>query len=399
MIAAVGALLQLAGVLLLAAFLLLVRRYADVRGYFGPWSWGWAAYAIALVAIVLRYFVAPGFPAPIQPFVEWVCDALYLPAKIALFVALAVGAARFAGRSWRLGPTVIAGTVYATLARALAPDLNTIMRWQAPVAVAASATAAWHLLAAPRRRRTVGSVVTGGTCVGLAMLWSLYFYVFQFGERAPGALALVMQYNSFLDLLVSMLLGFGMVVLVLEDAKRRADTAHAELTRAHEALRRSAVHDPLTGALNRAAFHDLAASGASQDGGAVVLVDLDNLKSVNDALGHAAGDRLLVHFASTLLVGLPIGMRVYRWGGDEFVVVAPGARADDAEHAVTALVTGAARIELAGERVALAASVGAAEYRGASELQRAIAHADASMYAEKMRRKGTPAFGVGAIVG
>jgi diguanylate cyclase (GGDEF)-like protein len=391
MLAAIGALVQLAGVLLLAVLLLALRRYADVRGYFGPWTSGWAVYAIALLAVVLRYIVAPRLTSTPEPLANALCDAVYVGGKLLFYVTLWAGAARYAGRPGRVGRLAVAALGYAAIAFAFTEDLNGIIVWQAPLAAGASLAAAVLLIGAPKRRPTVGSLVTGTSCSILAGLWSLYGVGFLPSVRALQLPFFVFlgKYNSFIDLLVAVTLGFGMVVLVLEDAKHAADDAHAELTAAHEALRRSSVQDVLTGALTRRAFHDSAVRAALASG-AVVLVDLDNLKVVNDAHGHTAGDRLLAHFAATLLRGVPPDAQVYRWGGDEFVVVMPGATPDRAELTVAGLLDAAEPLDIDGERVRLAASLGVARYTSGTDIERAVDTADASMYADKLRRKGTP---------
>jgi diguanylate cyclase (GGDEF)-like protein/PAS domain S-box-containing protein len=100
-------------------------------------------------------------------------------------------------------------------------------------------------------------------------------------------------------------------------------------------LTHDALHDPLTGLLNRAGLRehvDLAwtdrTSGAPV---AVLFGDLDGFKGVNDALGHDAGDEVLVHVAERLRTAVRAGDVVARWGGDEFVVLCPTvASIDDA---------------------------------------------------------------------
>jgi diguanylate cyclase (GGDEF)-like protein/PAS domain S-box-containing protein len=99
--------------------------------------------------------------------------------------------------------------------------------------------------------------------------------------------------------------------------------AEAELERRAEVIRYQAVHDPLTSLPNRALFQDrlvqaLAGPGAQV---AVVLLDIDNFKLVNDSLGHSAGDELLMKIAPRLQTALRPGDTIARLGGDEFVVL------------------------------------------------------------------------------
>jgi diguanylate cyclase (GGDEF)-like protein len=95
-----------------------------------------------------------------------------------------------------------------------------------------------------------------------------------------------------------------------------------------EQLRRLAEHDALTGLANRARFHadflDLSAGCDTLAAvGALVLFDLNNLKTVNDRLGHAAGDRYISSFGERLTAAFPQALLVTRIGGDEFAVLLP----------------------------------------------------------------------------
>ena len=91
-------------------------------------------------------------------------------------------------------------------------------------------------------------------------------------------------------------------------------------------LRRQTLHDSLTGLPNRTLFLDRVEQAiklAKQDEGslAVLLLDLDDFKEVNDSLGHAAGDALLIAVAARLTTAMPFGLTVARLGGDEFAVL------------------------------------------------------------------------------
>ncbi|MGH2902057.1 MAG: putative bifunctional diguanylate cyclase/phosphodiesterase [Solirubrobacteraceae bacterium] len=99
--------------------------------------------------------------------------------------------------------------------------------------------------------------------------------------------------------------------------------AEAELERRAELIRYQAVHDPLTSLPNRALFQDRLVQALARPGAqiAVVLLDIDNFKLVNDSLGHSAGDELLMEIAPRLQTALRPGDTIARLGGDEFVVL------------------------------------------------------------------------------
>lgn len=100
-------------------------------------------------------------------------------------------------------------------------------------------------------------------------------------------------------------------------------------------LIRAAQVDSLTGLPNRAVFHDrLRQAIRSKQGGVVAIADLDGFKSVNDALGHQAGDRTLAILAARLVSVFSESATVARFGGDEFAILLPGASSHQGREAL-----------------------------------------------------------------
>jgi len=165
-------------------------------------------------------------------------------------------------------------------------------------------------------------------------------------------------------------------------------------------LQHLADHDSLTGLFNRRRFDEeliRALAGAKRYGerGAVLMLDLDGFKDVNDRLGHAAGDRVLVEVARRLQASVRTGDTVARLGGDEFVVVCENADAEVAAE-VAARVTSALRIAVpAGtDTLIVTASVGFAVRSGAApgaNLDELLERADRAMYRAKGGGRGGPA--------
>ena len=163
-------------------------------------------------------------------------------------------------------------------------------------------------------------------------------------------------------------------------------------TRLFEAVRAKALHDPLTGLANRTVLLDRleqaqARSGRSGTRVAVLFLDLDRFKVINDSLGHDAGDELLVAVAQRLTVGLRPGDTAARFGGDEFVVLC-----DDVAgpHEALALAerlneTLLPPFTLAGEDAFITASVGVAMSSGGGDAGELLRDADAAMYQAKAR--------------
>lgn len=178
--------------------------------------------------------------------------------------------------------------------------------------------------------------------------------------------------------------------------RRRALRAEAQLRRMAEELRaerHAAGHDPLTGLLNRRTFHELgsallASTGAGERVTAVVL-DLDDFKLINDRLGHAAGDEVLVTVARRF-AAYADGDPVARLGGDEFAGLIRGGSGDDGwlrQGARRLCVTLAAPMRITGALVSITASVGLVPVPHGLQLPDALRRADAEMYRAKARRR------------
>jgi diguanylate cyclase (GGDEF)-like protein/PAS domain S-box-containing protein len=170
--------------------------------------------------------------------------------------------------------------------------------------------------------------------------------------------------------------------------------------RAEEALAHQARHDALTGLPNRTLLRDSlerACLLATRDGSPVALLflDLDNFKTVNDSLGHGIGDDLLVAVAARLLGCLRPGDLAARLGGDEFAVVLTGSADIRAARDVATRITEALRqpFTVGTADVVLGASTGIAlAGAGIHSPDDMLRNADAAMYAAKALGKGRFAF-------
>ena len=155
-----------------------------------------------------------------------------------------------------------------------------------------------------------------------------------------------------------------------------------------ERLAQSATTDPLTGLANRRAFEqrlDARLAGGSADVFAVLMLDVDDLKQVNDGHGHAAGDAVLVEVARVLRSHVREGDVVTRWGGDEFVLLVDGL---DRVGAVSLARRIGGTLLAAQDRArSISVSLGSACYPAdGSSRDALLAAADRSMYADKRQR-------------
>ena len=162
-------------------------------------------------------------------------------------------------------------------------------------------------------------------------------------------------------------------------------------------LQQLASTDELTGLANRRAtlaFLDDALTQARRDRAevAVLMIDVDHFKRINDTWGHAAGDDVLRHLARVLGGGLRDRDRLGRLGGEEFLAVLPGAGADVARgvaERMRAAIAGTPMVGGTTHAIAYTVSIGAAVDNGALQAGALLAHADAALYQAKGAGRNT----------
>lgn len=209
-----------------------------------------------------------------------------------------------------------------------------------------------------------------GVALGGGLLATLPHAVWTLGQ--PGPL-------DGLTLPLTLLLASVALILVLRSGHDQLAQARAR----EQALEELAHRDPLTGLLNRRALErDLAQAvqGADEDV-LLALIDVDGLKGVNDTLGHAAGDDLLVRFGTGFAAVTP--GRAYRLGGDEFALLLQGSELEVAGRLVAGVVQ-----QVRAEYPWAGASVGAARRRPGEAASAWLSRADREMYRHKARTRG-----------
>jgi diguanylate cyclase (GGDEF)-like protein/PAS domain S-box-containing protein len=165
-----------------------------------------------------------------------------------------------------------------------------------------------------------------------------------------------------------------------------------------EQLAHQAFHDPVTGLANRALFservrHAVSRTRRGQSALAVVFIDLDDFKTVNDSLGHTAGDQVLIQVAHRLALSTRVSDTAARFGGDEFAILledldGPQEAADAAERMLESLTE---PLMVEDKELYIRASVGIAimEAGRVTDAQELIRDADVAMYMAKRDGKGT----------
>ncbi len=181
----------------------------------------------------------------------------------------------------------------------------------------------------------------------------------------------------------------------IERLSRAQGARMRELEQAQSALFKQATHDSLTGLPNRTLFLDrlaqsLALARRSQTSTGLIFLDLDGFKEINDARGHAAGDRVLREVADRLIGAVRPMDTVSRLGGDEFVVLLPALSAPRHGMAIAERITEALRapIQLDQAEVSVTTSIGISVFdhtlpEPVYKADRLLAQADAAMYYAK----------------
>lgn len=194
--------------------------------------------------------------------------------------------------------------------------------------------------------------------------------------------------------------GMGAVLALLRQTHAMILNAEARLEeqeRRIALLENLATTDELTGLMNRRGFYqtftqelDRAARGLSA-GGLLVLVDLDNFKTINDVHGHLAGDAALRLVARSLQHDIRTMDAAARLGGDEFVLLLSGADRKETAQRAQMLAWRLNHLSLTwqGEEIPVHASLGLKNYKGGDQPDRIFNEADQTLYAAKRRKKET----------
>jgi diguanylate cyclase (GGDEF)-like protein len=381
-------LLQAVGILPLAALSFLLSRSIQ-RDYLQHFWRAWWCLAIALFSL---YF-ALRFPAS-----RSVLEALYFLGEY-VFAGLILAGCRSLATGARTGRRQLwLLPALAVLAALLAHFHGEFAVRFIPHATIMAALFALALRAVrhapPAGRGRIGTPLLQLSLLALAAFFAHYVPVLAWsrwtGAELPRAYA---HYASLVDLVLETLLGFGTLIAVLEREHRDLEVANEQLRAAREKLETMARVDPLTASLNRHAFYSMVeghrASGEAN--GCVAVVDLDALKPVNDTFGHAAGDAAIRAVARAIRQVVRADDLVFRWGGDEFLVVLFGVSEEEARRRLEGLDAMLAVVPVPGSREPLAVTVsaGVAPFAAVAGLEKALEVADERMYRRKLTRRST----------
>jgi len=199
-----------------------------------------------------------------------------------------------------------------------------------------------------------------------------------------------LHYTSVFDLVFEILLGFGTVMVLMESVRHEVEMANRKLLQARDQLELLVQMDPLTEALNRHAFHSLlrrpeAGHTDAVTSGSVAVLDIDNLKPINDTLGHTVGDKAIRAVARAMRSLVRADDMLFRWGGDEFLVLMFKLPQPEAARRIEKLnkILAENCERWIGQPVTVTVSFGVAGFTSLADLGQAIEQADKAMYAQR----------------
>jgi diguanylate cyclase len=385
----VGLLIESIGVLLIAVLSLALRNTLR-REPLDYWSVGWWALFVALLSL----FIASTFPVlrvPLQPvyiFGEYVFGYLVI-----VGCRLHISGERPQHReAWLLLP----GFLIALALPVVGAHQFSVFGAVHTLICAYLFLAAFRTLWRSRANRGSSVGVRVMKIALLLLTLDSFHYAPLYAASSYGfesIAARYLEYGPLYDLIFLVLLAFGMVMVATGEVQHELEAVNARLARTRDRLEAMVQLDHLTSALNRHAFYSIL--GDSQGRGRVVfrgcaaVADIDNLKTLNDRHGHAAGDIAIRAVASALRACIRADDLLFRWGGDEFLVLVIGVSEGDARARLDGVNDRLRRLEISGadRPVDVSVSLGYAPFDSAAALEDVIVQADSAMYDRK--RTGT----------
>lgn len=360
---------QAIGTLLLAAMLAQLARIYAWR-YVRRWAWAWALLFLALGSV--RVYITT------LASVWWVA---FLVAEWTYLVLLYAGCREIAdGREVELRRVVYLlplAVVAAALLTYLSDTFNDLFTVQAAI-VAAGALSSFLILGrVGELRRTAGWQTMRLSLALIAILYASYVPLYAVHEHFIDLTFL--PYAPLADLLAAVFLGFSMILITAEHAQRDLQDAVSALQVARDQIEEKLRIDPLTAALNRHAFHTIQRGMT----GVVVMLDIDHLKQINDEVGHAAGDAVIRATANAVRGRIRADDLLFRWGGDEFLLILPGSNLSLVRERLSALDRGIRVAIPGGKEIEVSISWGGAEFGPSCALDEAMRAADAEMYGRR----------------
>jgi diguanylate cyclase (GGDEF)-like protein len=388
----VGLAIQCVGVLLIT--LLSMFMQSSIKSHaLRYWTAAWASLSLALISLFAAFRLASTHTLFYSCYFlgEYVFGLLF----IAGCRAQVTGTTLTKKHRYFLIPAIVTSFVLPHVSR----DFNDLFMAHAAILAVLFVISFFSLRKGPRGEEASPGIRVMSVALLLITIEFLN-YVPAFGAR-KGLFGITVpssyfRYTSLFDLMFEILLGFGTVMVLMESVRREVELANRKLTDARDQLELLVQMDPLTEALNRHAFHSLLRRPESgldntATSGSVAVLDIDNLKPINDTHGHTVGDKAIRAVARAMRSLVRADDMLFRWGGDEFLVLMFKLPQPDASRRLAKLnkILEENCERWIGESVRVTVSFGVAGFTSLTDLGQAIEQADKAMYAQRNQVRGT----------
>jgi diguanylate cyclase (GGDEF)-like protein len=381
----VSLLIETIGVLLFATLCLILQKITSRRSLL-YWAIGWFALFIALGSLFLAFRI---------PSTQLITKPIYVFGEYVFAYMVIAGCRRFvsgkdAARADRL--LIVPAAILAIfLPHIGGGDFNVFF-------AAHTLMCAYLFLVAlrllwrvwPNRGSVFGVRIVKIALLLLTIDYAHYAVLFVVSTyRYARGVQVYMNYWPLYDFVFLVLLAFGMVMVATGEVQYDLEVVNARLAEARDRLETIAKLDNLTSALNRHAFYSIVGDSRAQGRvvfrGCAAIADIDNLKVINDRYGHYAGDAAIRAVGGAIRSCIRADDLLFRWGGDEFLVLLIGMSEADAR-ARLEIVNGILRrtiITGVPQPVDVSVALGYASFESAAALEEVVALADTAMYGRK----------------
>lgn len=349
------------------------------RSIVRPWPLAWSTLALAM-GMLLGAGITGGFRW-LFFYAALVCYAGF---GFCFLLGLAGSLRIQVTPSWWAGLT--AGTLLAIAATVFVGGEN-VLYFAPSLIVTATALTGLAMFGRRRRFRGAGDIAVVSALSLLAL--SGLRYVLAMGvlsARAEEPVLAFWIYNGVFDIMLLVMLAVGTMLVVTDHMHAKLEERNLELATAKDRLEVVAKIDPLTGVSNRYAFYlciqelgDL-----HMYDGCLLMIDINNLKVINDTQGHVSGDRAICAVAERLRTLIRAQDRIFRWGGDEFVVLLFNASPQSAVERISRF--GTLKVASNGadvSQVDVSISWGVAPFGSGKNIEDVLKSADAQLYSSR----------------
>ena len=342
------------------------------------WTLAWMADGVALAAVFIHAY------ATIPPIGHRITLVLYLAGKATFAILIVSGARRHLrpGVEPRMSPLLF--TLFIA-AWSLVLGLAVPSLWQGQLAESVLVGIVFlsgGVMVLRHPRSSVSRWLGWAMLVeGILFLHSAALLVpALWGNRIGFA---YLNYSSFFDAWAELMLALACIAVIADRREQLLHYANRELLQSQQRLSRLVDTDPLTNLSNRRNLRKTMDS-VIESGGTFIFIDINDFKQVNDLFGHRVGDTTLQRLAKIVVEQFRAEDHVIRWGGDEFLVVAPGMGRGSAKARVAALRE--ALRQPADDCPPISIAAGIAEISPGGDPAEALEEADQRMFAEKRGR-------------